>query len=169
MTTEATTPLDVYRANLELALRMLSCGHKARQQACEFAMQRVKRDLTAINTTREAAAGAHDWNDFGESCQVMLRDYIEATTNLWQQGWVSALRQQSAYSDGIREALANWQSTWTDQWKKSIGMNPAAIPMQEWTQHFEQALGGVLEGRAPVAVPPFATLDDSAQGERHVG
>ncbi|CAE6803772.1 hypothetical protein R69927_04969 [Paraburkholderia domus] len=36
-------------------------------------------------------------------------------------------------------------------------------------QHFEQALKGALEGRAPFAVPPFVKLNGSAQGEHHVG
>ncbi|MFP3563317.1 hypothetical protein [Paraburkholderia sp. SIMBA_030] len=168
MATGFITPFDVHRANLEFALRMLSFGHEARQQACEFELQRIKRDLAAMHAAREAA-GARDWTEFGASCQAMLRDYLDATTNLWQQGWVSAMRQQSACCDGMREALASWQSTWTEQWQKSTGMNPAAIPMQEWTKNFEQALRGVLEGRAPVAAPPFATLNGSAQGDRHAG
>ncbi|WP_341318333.1 hypothetical protein WN982_25045 [Paraburkholderia sp. IMGN_8] len=169
MASEFITPLDAYRANLTLALRMMNFGHEVRQLACAFEMLRIKRDLAVMNATREAALGARDWNDFGVSCQTMLRDYLEATTNLWQQGWVSSMRQQSAYSDGMREALAKWQSTWTDHWQKGPGMNPTAIPVQEWMQHFERALKGVLEGRAPFAVPPFATLNGSAQGEHHVG
>jgi len=175
MATEFTTPLDVYRANLGLALRMLSAGHEVRQQACEFEMLRIKRDLAAMNVTREAAAGARDWNDFGASCQTMLRDYIAATANLWQQGLVSAMQQQSARSDGMREALAKWQSTWTDQWQKNAGTSPMAIPMQEWMRHFEQAVKGALEGHAAFgagmnsAVPPAATRNGSAQGEQHVG
>ncbi|MFM0169789.1 hypothetical protein [Paraburkholderia sediminicola] len=169
MAPEFITPFDAYRANLELALRMLCFGHEARQQACEFEMLRIKRDLAAMKATREAAPSACDWNDFGASCRATLRDYIETTKNLWQQGWVLAMRQQSAYSDGMREALAKWQSTWTDEWQKGPGVNPAAIPVQEWMQHLEQALKGALEGRAPFAVPSFAKLNGSAQGEHHVG
>ena len=39
----------------------------------------------------------------------------------------------------------------------------------EATTSLDVALKRTLEGRAPFAVPPFAKLNGSAQGEQHVG
>lgn len=175
MAIESIAPLDLYRANLGLALRMLSFGHEGRRQACEFEMQRINRDLAALNAGREATTGARDWSELAASYQTMLRDYMAATSNLWQQGLVSAARQQSACSDGMRDALVRWQSAWADEWQKSTGINPVSPPLQEWLQRFEQTISGALDGRTPFArstnstMPTAAAHSHAQQGDRHVG
>lgn len=118
MATESTKPLDLYRVNLEFALRMLSLGQEGRQQACELEMQRIKRDLAAQNAIHEAATGSRDWGELASNYQTILHDYTAATNTLWQQGLVSVVRQQKACSDGVRDALARWQAASVDAWRK---------------------------------------------------
>ncbi|MGA7776758.1 MAG: hypothetical protein WCA85_03475 [Paraburkholderia sp.] len=172
MATESTTPLNLSRANMGLALRVLSFWHEARQQVCEFEMLRIKRDLAALHATREAA-GADDWNTIAASCQTILRNYMEASASLWQQGLTAAIKQQTATNDGMGDALAKWQASWAEEWQKSSGMNATAMPLQEWMQGCEQAIRRVLDGRMA-----FGELTNSAeapvvarrapQGEQHV-
>ena len=174
MATESIAPLDPYRANLGLALRMLSFGHEARRQACEFEMQRIKRDLAALNAAREATTGARDWSELASSYQTTLRDYLATTTNLWQQGLASAARQQSACSDGMHDALVRWQSAWTDEWQKSTGINPLSPPLQEWLTRFEQTISGALDGRTAFGQSMNSPMSTAAahsrefQREQHV-
>ncbi|MGF6920589.1 hypothetical protein [Paraburkholderia sp. 40] len=175
MSTESTTPLDLYRANLGLSLRMFGYGHEYRRQACEFEMQRIQRDLAALNATRDAATGAHDWSELAASYQTMLRDYMAATTNLWQQGLASAARQQTACSDGMRDALAGWHAAWTGNWQQGVGMNPATLPLQGWMRRFEEMARGALDGGAALglrtgsATPPAPAGRSAQPGEQHVG
>ncbi|MBB5496020.1 hypothetical protein [Paraburkholderia sp. MM5384-R2] len=175
MATDSTTPLNLYRANLGLALRMLGCGHEYRRQACEFEMLRIKRDLAALNATRDAATGAHDWSELAAGYQTMLRDYMAATTNLWQQGLVSAARHQTACSDDMRDALAGWQAAWTGNWQQGAGMNLAALPLQDWMRRFEQTVRNALDCGAPFgrrtdsATPPATARRFAPPGEQHVG
>jgi hypothetical protein len=175
MATESTTPPDPYRANLALVLRILMFGHDARRQACEFEMRRIKRGLAALTATREATTGARDWSELASSYQAMLRDYMAATTNLWQQGLISAARQQSACGDGMRDAIGRCQSAWADVWQKGTGINPSSMPLQEWLQRFEQTVSGALDGRTTFgqcmksAMPTAAAHSRAQQGDQHVG
>jgi hypothetical protein len=175
MATESTTPPDPYRANLAFVLRILMFGHDARRQACEFEMQRIKRDLAALTATREATTAARDWSELALSLQAMLRDYMATTANLWQQGLISAARQQSARSDGMRDAIGRWQSAWSDVWQKGTGINPSSTSLQEWLQRFEQTASGALDGRTAFgqcmnsAMPTAAAHSRAQQGGQHVG
>lgn len=179
MATEFDTPLDLYRANVGLALRIVGLGHDVRQQACGLEMQRIKRDLAALHTTREATIRARDWSELAPSYQAALRDYMAASTNLWQQAFVSAARQQSAYSDAMRDALAQWQSAWTNNWRRSTGIDPICTPIKDWFQRVEQLVAGAMEGRGPAAhyvatdvatdAPSAGANGRGPQGEHHGG
>ncbi|ORC49533.1 hypothetical protein [Paraburkholderia terricola] len=148
MTDPSVIPFDLYRANLAFALQMLSFGHEARQQAGEFHMQRVRRDLAAAQAIRNAASTARDWNEFAASCQSVAREYLTTTASLWQQGLGSAVRLQSGYGEGLREALATWQSAWSEQWPTHVPMNPVMQPWQEWLQYMQGAAAGMPYRRA---------------------
>ncbi|MBB4514970.1 hypothetical protein [Paraburkholderia fungorum] len=141
-------PFDLYRVNLALALQMLSFSQEARQQACEFEMQRIRRDLAAANAIRNAASGVCDWNGFAVSCQTIARDYMETTTRLWQQGFASTVRLQNGCGEGLREALATWQSAWSEQWPTHVPMNPAMLPWQNWLRSMENTLANMPYGNA---------------------
>jgi hypothetical protein len=111
---------------------MLGFSVEARRQACEFEMQRIRRDVAAVHGIRNAASAAHDLDKLTASCSTVARDYVSTTANLWLQGVSSAMRLQSAYSEGLREALASWQSAWSDQWPMPAPNSPAVPLWQEW-------------------------------------
>lgn len=183
MAGKSVVPFDLYRANLAFALQVLSFSHGARQQACEFEMQRIRRDLAAVHALRSAASAAHDWSELAVSWQTMVRDYVASTTNLWQQGLGSAVRLQSGFSEGLREALATWQSAWSEPWPTHAPMNPATLPWQEWLQRMQSTAAGMpygLAGRSGVAsqgaplnsassAQSTAASRRGQQGEQHVG
>ncbi|MFL9893217.1 hypothetical protein P0D71_28955 [Paraburkholderia sp. RL17-383-BIF-A] len=147
MTGKSVTPFELFRANLSFALQALSFGHQARQQACEFEMQRIRRDLEAARAIGNAASAAKDWSALAVSWQTVLRDYMATTTNLWQQGLGAAVRLQTGSFEGMREAFATWQAVSTDQWPTQAAMNPVMQPWQEWLQRVESA-AGMPRGRA---------------------
>lgn len=176
------TPFDLYRASLSFALQMLSFSHEARQRACEFEMQRVRRDMAAAHAVRNVASDAHDWSEFATSYQALVRDYLATTMNLWLQGLASAVRGQRGFSEGLCEASATWQSAWSEHWPTHVPMNPAMLPWQEWQQRTQNAVAGMPYGRAGRAGASQVTTFNSAsrsalpvgsggekQGEPHVG
>lgn len=183
MADKSPIPFDLYRANLAFALQMLSFSHEARQQACEFQMQRIQRDLAALHGIRNAASTAHDWSEFAASYQTMVRDYMATTANLWQQGLGSALRLHNGCSEGLREALANWLSVWGEQWPTHAPTNPVMLPWQAWLQRMENTAAGMAYGQAARGdatgqVTPANSADSAKspaasarmeQGERHAG
>ncbi|RKR38564.1 hypothetical protein [Paraburkholderia sp. BL17N1] len=176
------TPFDLYRASLSFALQMLSFSHEARQRACEFEMQRARRDMAAAHAVRNAAAAAGDWSEFAASYQASVRDYLATTVNLWQQGLGSAVQGQRGFSEGLCEALATWQSAWREQWPTHVPMNPVMLPWQAWQQQTQSAVAGMPYGRAgrtgASQVTPFdlasrgvspVASGGEKQGEPHVG
>ncbi|MFM0514102.1 hypothetical protein [Paraburkholderia sp. RL17-373-BIF-A] len=182
MADKSVTPFDLYRSNLSFAIQILGISHEARQEACEFEMQRIRRDLAAAHAIRNAASAAHDWSEFAASYQAMVRDYLATTTNLWQQGLGSAVRLQSGCSEGLREALATWQSSWSEQWPTHAPMNPVMLPWQEWLQRTQSMMvampyGRAARGDAPSRDTPANSANSGGspgsrgrekQGEHHV-
>jgi hypothetical protein len=182
MTGKPVTPFDVYRANLTFALQMLGFSLEARQQACEFEMQRIRRDVAAVHGVRSAASAAHDLSKLTASCNTVARDYMATTTNLWQQGVSSAVRLQSAYSEGLHEALATWQSAWSDQWPLHAPNSPAVLLWQEWLQRIQRTAAqtpyGPMGGDDHSEDIPAGSANSGRsrasggrdqQGDRHVG
>jgi hypothetical protein len=182
MTGKPVTPFNLYRANLTFALQMLGFSLEARQQACEFEMQRIRRDAAAVDGIRNAASAAHDLSKLTASCSTVARDYMATTTNLWQQGVSSAVRLQSACSEGLREALATSESVWSDQWPMHAPNNPAALLWQEWLQRIQSTVAqtpyGPTGGDDASQVIPATSANSGRssasgardqQGEQHVG
>ncbi|MFL9944132.1 hypothetical protein [Paraburkholderia graminis] len=161
--------MDLQRANLALALQLMGFGLEARQGACEFEMQRIQRDVAAAHAIRNAATSFHDCTHLAGAYKATARDYLATTTNLWQQGWGSAVRLQGSFSERLHEALATWQSTWGPQWPAHVPMNPG----HEWLQRVQSATGSVLAVRASrgdgATQASRPTADHETRGEPHVG
>jgi hypothetical protein len=140
-------PFDLYCANLSSALRMLEFNHQARQQACKLEMERILRDMEAAHAIQHCLSAAHDWSEFAASFQTVVRDYIAATMNLWQQGLGSAARLQGGLSEGLHEALATWSaSLW--QWPTHAPLSQAVLPWQAWPRPAESAAADHVSARA---------------------
>lgn len=153
MTTESTTMPDLFRANLDVAFYLPDIGQQGRQRAWEFEMLRITRD-------------------FASNCQTNLRDYAGTTSDLWQQGPITAARQQSVDLDGMRDALTKWQATVSANWQ--AGANITTVPWHEGVRQFEQSMRGALNGR-PVfdaslssAASPTAARGVVQKGEAYV-
>lgn len=172
MTTESTTMPDLFRANLDVAFYLLHIGQQGRQRAWEFEMLRITRDFALLDATRKAVSQAHDWSDLASNCQTNLRDYAGTTSDLWQQGPITAARQQSVDLDGMRDALTKWQATVSANWQ--AGANITTVPWHEGVRQFEQSMRGALNGR-PVfdaslssAASPTAARGVVQKGEAYV-
>jgi len=148
MASEFNTSFDLYRTNLELMLRLFTFGESCQRNICAFETDRIKRDLEAFSKMQEAAAAAHDWNEFNTACQPVLRHYFETTNHIWQEALGSAVREQIALRDDMLGALKGWQSDWAAHYHKHSDVSAAGTPMHEWMQRFEQALAGALDGAA---------------------
>jgi hypothetical protein len=175
MATELNPSFDIYRANIDLALRMATFGQEFRRDACAFQTQRIDRDLDAIRKLQEASSRANDLNEYNAACQAMWQDYLTASTKIWQEALGKAVRNQTEFGDDMRAALQNWQSAWTTQCQKAVDASGAGTPVQEWMQRFEQAIAGTIPGTMPAgdkgAEPARAAAESgrTKKGEQHVG
>jgi hypothetical protein len=136
---EFNTPFDMYRTNLDIALRMLASAQGWRQHASMVEKLRIERDADVMRRMRGSAATATDWSEFLGSFQAVLRDYLATTSNIWQQCMGLAVRNRDAIGEGMRDALNSWQPAWADQWKKAADMSGCSAPVYEWLQHHDSA------------------------------
>jgi hypothetical protein len=94
----------------------------------------------------------------------------------------SAVRLQSACSEGLREALATWQSACGGPWPMQAPSSPAMLLWQEWLQRIRSTAaqtpyrptGGGDASEDTAAGPANSTRPPSSsgydqQGGRHVG
>ncbi|XUW90510.1 hypothetical protein OH764_26530 [Burkholderia sp. M6-3] len=182
MAGKSVPPFDLCRANLAFALRMLEFNHEARQQACRLELEHIRRDVAAAHAIQHCLSAAHDWSEFAASCHTVVRDYIAATMNLWQQGLGSAARLQGEFSEGLHEALASWQSASLRQWPTHAPLSQAVLPWQAWLQPAESAVadqafarasrGDAASRSAPVNAPNSvkspASNGHDQEGDHHV-
>jgi hypothetical protein len=147
MATEFNTPCDICRANVGLALRMLTLGQEWREHACTLEKLRVERDLDALRQLRESVGAAKDWNEFNANAQTMLHDYFATSSNIWQQGMGLAVHNQIAFGESLRDALKGWQSAWAERWQKAVAGNAAGTPMHEWMQRFGQTVASAPDAQ----------------------
>lgn len=138
MESEFNTSFGMYRANLDIALRMLASRQEWRQHACAFEKQRIDRDVDTLRRMRESTAAAKDWNEYLASFQTVLRDYLATTSNIWQQSMGLAARNCDAFGEAVRDALNNWQAAWAEQWKKAADVTGSGAPVREWLRQLEQ-------------------------------
>lgn len=165
MAPEFNTPFDMYRANLDIALRMLASAQGWRQHAYAVEKLRIERDADVMRRMRGAAATAKDWNEYQASFQAVLRDYLATTSNIWQQSMGLAVRNRDALGEGMHDALNSWQSAWADQWNKAADVSGSGTPVREWLQHLEQmvAAGPDRHDSAQPAPQAAGSQPDAAQ------
>lgn len=154
MKREFNTPLDVYRANLDIALRIFASAQEWRQHACAFEKLRIERDVDTLRRMRESAAAAKDWTECQASFQTVLCDYLVTTSNIWQQSVGLAVRDRDAFGEGLRDAFNNWQSAWVDQWKKAADVTGSGIPVREWLRQLEQVVAAGSDSHRVAQVAP---------------
>jgi hypothetical protein len=101
-----------------LTPRLMTGCEKWCEQARALEAKRVERDLGALRQQCEAVANATDWSEFNSASQAVVRDYLKATANLWQEGMGVAMRNQSAFGEAFFDAMKSWHSTGTGEFQK---------------------------------------------------
>ena len=142
MTMNTRTPMALYKANLELVLRIGALLHENRRrwaqagsagtsEAIEHALAQTERMLTTTDwSTLSAMPGEEFWKSLRAGAGPL-------------QGTVeSAVRSQAEFAEGLKQAFAEWQQ----QSAEALGGNAAAPA--PW------AFPDLLKGAAPTTTRP---------------
>ncbi|RZF23369.1 hypothetical protein EVC45_45015 [Paraburkholderia sp. UYCP14C] len=89
MTVQPITSLNLCAANLTLALQMQATYHETLKRNCDLGLQRIRRDIAAVQAICDVAVAARDCTELAASYLIMSRDYVATTRDLWQQGLLS--------------------------------------------------------------------------------
>jgi hypothetical protein len=167
MANEYNALLETCRANATIALRLLALGQQWRQQALAWQQRRIERDSSAVQQALGALAHAQDWNEMVAGYHTVVRDYLSASTALWQDGVQIATQAPREAGAGMQEALRQWQGACAGEWHKLTAANGAAVPMRDWMAAFERTAQSVAHAVAQSSVSPASygastATDDSA-------
>ncbi len=133
MSVNSKTPMALYKANLELVLRIGALLHENRRRwaqagatgtskAIERTLAETERMLTTNDwTALSAMPGEEFWQSLGTGAGPM-------------QGTVeSAVRSQTEFAEGLKQAFAEWQQQSTE----ALGGNPAQSAPWAFTDLFK--------------------------------
>ncbi|WP_027794635.1 hypothetical protein [Paraburkholderia acidipaludis] len=164
MATIPFSTFDAYRVNASTALQLFAHGQQWREQLLKLQQRRLARDRAALEDTLESLREAHDWSEFAAAGQTVLRDYVGASTALWQEGVAATLQSAGAWSDLARDLAQNWHDS-LDVFQPGGG-TASALPMRDWMAMFERAAGSAPGGNGAAADASVQTAEH-AHGEQH--
>ncbi|KVC47549.1 hypothetical protein ACEPUD_23605 [Burkholderia ubonensis] len=152
MTTESvTTPLGVYRAGCDAALRMLALGGDWRREWHALLGRGIERDCDAVRKLQDAT-GAADGKALGEAVERVLRDYADASVAIWEDAGELCMRAQfesgGIWREWLREyrvgGLPGVQTDLLPDLSRLAVINEASMPWREWMEALERGMTEVV-------------------------
>lgn len=145
--------------------RMAQIGFDQLAAVLALQAKRIERDRAATQhlcdawvhaRTCDAGAIAHGW-------QTMMSEYLAANVALWEQGLVSAAKNQAAYGTLLRDTVFNAENARLRaapaQMTRQVGTVPQAA---DWMKYLAPFMGMRPDGEAqPATVPHRATSADA--------
>lgn len=122
-----TTPLDLFKANLELQLRLQRLMQESGQQWLENATHAGSENIAESGAEIESLLKAHNWQELATlPAQAFWRQSQQ------QMGSAQALTQvaiknQTSFTQGLQQAIQNWQKSVT----QAVGQADAELPFQD--------------------------------------
>ncbi|MGF6735654.1 hypothetical protein OKW50_007827 [Paraburkholderia youngii] len=86
MTVQPVTSLNLCAATLTLGLQMQASCHETLRRNCDLGLERIRRDIAAVQAMCDVASAARDCTELAASYLIMSRDCVATTRDLWQQG-----------------------------------------------------------------------------------
>lgn len=127
-------PLNLYKANTELQLQITRLLQEASHRWLEAAHQLSAEGLLETTTQIQGLLNTADW----ESATVLPTEtfwrLLEGRLRDAQSVNQAAMKNQAAFADGVREALAHWQEAVGAAFGVDAGHAGFAQLCQQWTQ-----------------------------------
>ena len=135
-----TIPLNLFKANVELQLRLQRLMQENGQQWLENAARAGKDGIAESGTEIESLLKAQNWQELATlPAQAFWRQFQH------QMGGAQALTQvaiknQTTFTQGLQQAIQDWQKSVT----QAVGQADAVLPFQDIFKHW-----GAVWAKAP--------------------
>ncbi|WP_434664324.1 hypothetical protein P5W99_19325 [Paraburkholderia sp. A3BS-1L] len=144
-----------------IGTRMAQIGFDQLAAALALQAKCIERDRAAAQRVGDALmrARAGDAGAIAQAWQAMTREYLAASIALWEQGLVSAVKNQAAYGALLRDAGFNAGNAWwraaPAQMARRAGTAPQAA---DWMSCLGPFMGMRPDGEAkPASAQHHAT------------
>jgi hypothetical protein len=167
--TVSTQPLDMYRANLCLALRMLTMAQETRQQTWQLEAQIADSSAEILRDAAKSVEQAHDWATLATLPGALMRDEAQVIAKFWE-GWFGiAVQSRNQMSAGCGDAMRHWQqnlqglsNSTSERASEAAPQSPLAMPnFFAGLENFMHAMQGLANGKS--------ASDHAAEGAAHNG
>ncbi len=102
-------PLNLYKANLELQLRMARIMQESCKKWMELGARGVGETITDYNTELEQLLKAQDWQSLAALPADTFWRRLQQRFNDSQSATQTAVGMQTAFAAGVQDALQSWQ------------------------------------------------------------
>jgi len=139
MIPDTKTPLALYKANLDLALRV---GRLLSEHRRQWARQGLARVDEAVNRTlreSERALAAGDWEQLSKLPGDGFWASIQADADALQASTDAAIAQQSSFANGLQEAVDAWQAACGEAIREAGVALPTTTGFEDFLKVFTTA------------------------------
>ncbi len=127
-------PIHLYKANAELQLQVTRLLQESGHRWIE-AMQQLSADGVLETTSRiQGLQQAADWQALATLPSEVFWRLCQGRMGDAQSVGQVAVKSQTAFADGLRQALADWQESVSKALGSSAGTPSVAQLFQQWTQ-----------------------------------
>ncbi|MFA8356979.1 hypothetical protein ACEPT7_03670 [Burkholderia ubonensis] len=156
------------RAACDAALQMLARGNDLRDEWQAFHQRRIKRDRDATLQLREAIADAKDWRAFNDACQRIWREYVQASTTIWQDAGMRIVRAQYECASASAGLLRECQTIWLHDWSHLAGTGKGVAGWRDWMDALERMTTETVRPDGGMTTPARRRAGaNTSRGEAH--
>lgn len=136
------TPMALYKANLELVLRLGALLHEQRRQWSVFGSASVGAALERTLAQTEKVLTSNDWSQLMAMPGNAFWRSLRAEPMPVQASIEKALQCQDAFAQGLKDAFAQWQQQSAD----ALGTDTAPWTLASIMQAFEAPASQAKDG-----------------------
>lgn len=122
-----TLPLNLYKANIELQLRISRLLQESGHQWLETVQSSSKENIAETTAEIEGLLRSSDWQSLATLPSESFWRLFQQRTGDVQLFNQIAIKNQAAFTSGLQQALENWQKAVVS----TVGSANAAQPLQD--------------------------------------
>ncbi len=148
MSADTKTPLALYKANLELVMRLGALLQENRRNWTRLGLSHADEALTRTLSQTERLLTSNDWTSLAALPGDAFWKSLQAEASQTQGTVGAAVANQSSFMTGMQEAFAAWQQQCADAMQGAAKL-PTGASFEEFVKAFRTAGGQPAEAPQP--------------------
>ncbi len=159
MVFDANIPMALYKANLELVMRIGALLQESRQRWTHFGLGGAENAIEKTLAETGRMLTTNDWQSLSAMPGATFWKALQGDAGPMQGAIDSAISNQSAFIEGVQQAISAWQQQCSELMQSSAVPMPANATLEGFLKAFTPPSGfaaSVASRPAPVTPRPAA-------------